>query len=130
MAFSGCLEETNLVNPNNSTTLYVSNSEADKPQIITIELDRQGNPKNSRLFFDGGNLISDGPGSTDGMTMHPDDYLFVSIPIGLGILSPEGELLGKVVIGQVTNIGLNSAGTQLFITTPNRLLRLRINANL
>ena len=110
------------------STLYVSNSEADKAQIISIDLDEQGNPTSSRLFFDGGNLISDGPGSTDGMTMHPDDYLFVSIPNGLGLVSPEGELLGKMAIGQVTNMALNNAGTQLFITTPKRLLRLRINA--
>lgn len=111
------------------STLYVSNSEADRAQIVAIDLDRQGNPKSSRLFFDGRNLLADGPGSTDGMTMHPGNYLFVSIPNGLGILSPEGKLLGKVAIGQVTNMALNSEGTQLFITTPKRLLRLRINAS-
>ncbi len=111
------------------STLYVSNSETDKAQIVAIDLDEQGNPKGSRLFFDGGPLISDGPGSTDGMSMHPDDYLFVSIPNGLGILSPKGELLGKVALGQVTNMTFDSSGTQLFVTTPKRLLRLRINAN-
>ena len=110
------------------STLYVSNSETGKAQIIAIELDGQGNPKNSRLFFDGGHLIAEGPGSTDGMTMHPSDYLFVSIPNGLGVLSSKGKLLGKVVIGQVTNLALDDTATQLFITTPKRLLKLRINA--
>ncbi len=110
-------------------TLYVSNSAVGKAQVIAIDLDQQGNPINSRLFFDGGNLLADGPGATDGMTMHPANYLFVSIPNGLGVLSPKGELLGKVAIGQVTNLALNSSGTQLFITTPKRLLRLRIKAD-
>ncbi len=110
------------------STLYVSNSETDKAQIIAIELDAQGNPINSRLFFDGGHLIAEGPGSTDGMTVHPSDYLFVSIPNGLGVLSPTGKLLGKVVIRQVTNMALDDTATQLFITTPKRLLRLKINA--
>ena len=110
------------------STLYVSNSETDKAQIIAIELDGQGNSINSRLLFDGGHLIAEGPGSTDGMTAHPSDYLFVSIPNGFGVLSPTGKLLGKVVIGQVTNLALDDTATQLFITTPKRLLKLKINA--
>lgn len=110
------------------STLYVSNSEVDKAQIIAIELDSQGKPLNSRLFFEGTKFISDGPGSTDGMTVHPTDYLFVSIPNGFGVLSPTGELLGKVALGQVTNMTLNNTHSYLYITSPNRLLRLEINS--
>ncbi len=113
---------------NDHKTLYVSNSEVGKVQIIAIELDSQGEPRNSRLFFEGEKLISDGPGTTDGMTVHPSDYLFVSIPNGLGVLSPAGELLGKVALGQVTNMALNSAHSHLYITSPGRLLRLKINS--
>jgi len=108
------------------STLYVSNSEAGKEQIIAIELDAEGNPGLSRVFFDGRELISDGPGSTDGMTVHPSDYLFVSIPNGLGVLSPTGELLGKIPLGQVTNMALDVTSSHLYITTPHRLLRLGI----
>ncbi len=111
----------------NHSTLYVSNSEVGKAQIIAIELDKQGKPRNSRLFFEGTKLISDGPGSTDGMTVHPTDYLFVSIPNGLGVLSPNGELLGKVALGQITNMAFDITFSHLYITAPNRLLRLKIN---
>ena len=110
------------------STLFVSNSEVGKAHIIAIELDNQENPRNSRLFFDGAKLISDGPGSTDGMTVHPSDYLFVSIPNGLGVLSPMGELLGKVALGQVTNMTFDSTYSYLYITSPKRLLRLKINS--
>ena len=113
---------------NDHTTLYVSNSAENKAQIIAIELDQQGNFENSRLFFDGKNLISDGPGSTDGMVVHPTGFLFISIPNGLGILSPEGELLGKIALGQTTNMALNHTLSHLFITTPKRLMRLKINS--
>ena len=106
------------------STLYVSNSETGKAQIIAIELDSQGMPAGSRVFFDATRLIADGPGSTDGMTMHPSDHLFVSIPNGLGVLSPQGELLGKVTLGQVTNMAFDATHTHLYITSPNRLLRL------
>ena len=112
---------------NDHTTLYVSNSAKNKAQIIAIELDHQGNLKNSRLFFDGKNLISDGPGSTDGMAVHPTGFLFISIPNGLGVLSPKGELLGKIALGQTTNMAFNHTLTHLFITTPKRLMRLKFN---
>ena len=113
---------------NDHKTLYVSNSAEDKAQITAIELDQQGNFKKSYLFFDGKNLISDGPGSTDGMALHPSGFLFISIPNGLGVLSPQGELLGKIALGQTTNMAFNHSRSQLFITTPKRLLRLKINS--
>jgi gluconolactonase len=108
------------------STLYVSNSEVGKANIIAIELDSKGDLKSSRLFFDASKLILDGPGSTDGMTVHSSDYLFVSIPNGLGILSPRGKLLGKIALGQITNMTLNNTNSHLYITSPKRLLRLKI----
>lgn len=97
-------------------------------EIMAIELDHQGNLEKSRQFFDGKYLIPDGPGSTDGMAVHPSDFLFVSIPNGLGILSPEGELPGKIALGQVTNMALNDTFSHLFITSPKKLMRLKINS--
>lgn len=111
---------------NDHSTLYVSNSAKNKAQIIAIKLDHQGNLEKSRLFFDGKDLISDGPGSTDGMAVHPSDFLFVSIPNGLGVLSPKGELLGVIALGQTTNMALNNMHTHLYITSPKRLMRLKI----
>lgn len=109
-------------------TLYVSNSATGGPHIVAIGLDAEGNPNNSRLFFDAGSLVSDGPGSTDGMTMHPSDFLFVSIPNGIGILSPEGALLGKIALGQITNLAFDDSFDYLYLTAPQRLLRLKIRA--
>ncbi len=107
--------------------LYVSNSEDGQAQILAIDLDGLGKPSNFRVFFDGAGLVGDGPGATDGMTVHPADYLFVSIPNGFGVLSPAGELLGKVALGQVTNLAFDASHAYLYITSPHRLLRLKIN---
>ena len=104
----------------------MSNSEVGQAQILAFDLDDQGKPVNSRVFFDAARLVADGPGATDGMTVHPSDTLFVSIPNGLGVLSPAGELLGKVALGQVTNMAFDDTHNYLYITTPNRLLRLQI----
>ena len=113
---------------NDHSILYVSDSAENKAQILAIELDHQGNFEKTRLFFDGKDQISEGPGSTDGMVMHPTDYLFVSIPNGLGVLSPKGELLGKIALGQVTNMTLDDDFSHLYITSPERLMRLKINS--
>ena len=58
--------------------------------------------------------------------MHPAGYLFVSIPNGLGLLSPEGRLLGQIALGQVTNMTLDHTNANLYITAPKRLLRLAL----
>ncbi len=109
--------------------LYVSNSESGKAQIIAIGLDRSGEPLESRLFFDGAELLDDGPGSTDGMAMHSSDHLFASIPNGFAILSPAGEMLGKVTLGQVTNLAFDNNQLYLYLTAPVRLLRLPIKTS-
>lgn len=107
-------------------TLYVSNSEAGKAQVFAIDLDRDGNALATRLFFDGAELLADGPGSTDGMALHRSNYLFVSVPNGFAILSPSGELLGKAALGQVTNLAFDKTFSYLYLTTPGRLLRLEL----
>ena len=60
------------------------------------------------------------------MTMHSSGFLFVSIPNGLGILSPQGELIGKIALGQITNMAFDESFDYLYLTAPQRLLRLKI----
>ncbi len=110
------------------STLYVSNSEAGSERIIAIPLDEEGSPGESRVFFDASDLGQDLEGSSDGMTVHPSGFLFASMPGGLGVLSPSGELLGKVSIGQVTNMTLDASSSYLYITTPKQLLRIDIES--
>ncbi len=109
------------------STIYVSNSEAGNERIIAIQLDEEGGPGPSRVFFDASDLGQNGAGSTDGMTVHPSGFLFVSIPGGLAVLSPEGELFGKISLGQVTNMTLDTSSSYLYVTTPHQLLRIAIH---
>jgi gluconolactonase len=108
------------------STLFVSNSEPGKAQVFAMEIDDPVVSK--RIFFDASKLEADGPGSTDGMAMHRLDHLFLSLPNGFGILSPQGDLLGKVALGQVTNLAFDEAYQYLYLTTPKRLLRIRLGA--
>ena len=110
------------------STIYVSNSEAGNERIIAIQLDAGGGRGQSRVFFDASDLGQYGAGSTDGMTVHPSGFLFVSIPGGLAVLSPAGELMGKISLGQVTNMTLDTSSSYLYITTPHQLLRIDIHS--
>lgn len=109
------------------STIYVSNSEVGNERIIAIQLDEQGGRGPSRVFFDASFLGQSGTGSTDGMTVHPSGFLFVSIPGGLAVLSPAGELMGKISLGQVTNMTLDTSSSYLYITTPQQLLRIDLH---
>ena len=108
------------------SVLYVSDSEHDKAHIYALALDKEGDAAKAELFFDGSGLIKDGPGSTDGMIMHPDGMLITSIPNGIGILSTEGELMAKLALGQVTNLALDPGTGYLYITAPKQLLRVKL----
>lgn len=110
------------------SVLFVSNSETGKAQVFAIHLDAEGNATGKRIFFDARELEVEGPGSTDGLAMHRLGHLFVTIPNGFGILSPQGFLLGKVALGQVTNLAFDDAYQYLYLTTPKRLLRVRLGA--
>jgi gluconolactonase len=111
------------------STLYVSNSETGKAGVFAITLDADGNARQRHVFFAASELEADGPGATDGMAMHRLDYLFVTLPNGFGILSPKGELLGRVALGQVTNLAFDAAYQFLYLTTPGRLLRIRLGSS-
>ena len=108
--------------------LYVSNSEPGRAAIHVYALDAQKRTADGRLFFDAAALEAGAEGSTDGMAMHRSGSLFVSLPGGVGILAPEGELLGRVLLGQVTNLAFGPDYRYLYVTQPDRLLRLPVSS--
>ncbi|MEM7564186.1 MAG: SMP-30/gluconolactonase/LRE family protein [Pseudomonadota bacterium] len=126
---------TSLSKPNglalsgDQSRLYVSNSEAGNPGIYLIELRADQKPR-AELLFDARALAAVGTGSTDGMAMHRDQILFASVPGGLALISEQGELIGTIHLGQVTNAAFDKCYCHLYLTTPNRLLRIKMNSGL
>lgn len=55
------------------------------------------------------------------------DFLFVSIPNGFVILSADGELPGKISLGQVTHLAFDDNQGYFYITEPVMSFRLQIN---
>jgi gluconolactonase len=111
-----------------SNTLYVSNSETGREKIISIDLKSKNLATRSTLLFDASHLGSSMPGSTDGMSLHRAGILFATLPGGFGLLTPKGELLGTISLGQVTNLAFDTEYANLYLTAPHKLLRIKIKS--
>lgn len=81
-------------------------------KIIKINLE---NMEMSTLF-DGANLPPEDEGDFDGMKVHSSGNIFTSGPGGLLIISPSGDLLGKIDFGQITNCAFDDKEEYLYAT--------------
>lgn len=109
------------------TQLYVSQSDPGAPIIRALDLSSQGEVQGDATFFDGMALLSEGlPGLPDGMAVSAQGHIFATGPGGVLVLSPEGDLLGRILTGRATaNCAFGEDGSVLFITAGDRLMRLQ-----
>ena len=108
-------------------TLYVGQSDGDRPVVMAYELAQDGTVSNGRVFFDTTSLRKNGPGAPDGLKVDRDGNVFTTGPGGVVVLSPRGEYLGTIVTGVPTaNCGFgDDDGSTLYITANNTLCRVR-----
>lgn len=108
--------------------LFVSVSDEKAPRIMAYDLDAKGRPAASHVFIDFRKVASplgEGPGLPDGMKIAADGTMFCSGPGGMFILTPEGEMLGRIEDGQpIANCAFGDNGTVLYMTSSDRVLRL------
>ncbi|MEM6337848.1 MAG: SMP-30/gluconolactonase/LRE family protein [Bacteroidota bacterium] len=107
-------------------TLYVSNSDPERPIIMAYDLTAE--TPAGRLFFDATALReAGGPGLPDGMAVHADGTLFATGPGGVLVLSPAGEHLGTISTGgPVANVAFGPDQRMLFMTSDSVLARVRL----
>ena len=106
-------------------TLYISQSDPKAPHLYALDLT---NPKASKKrlvdftpFMDDQN-----PGLPDGMVIDENGTIFVTGPGGIFIVTPAGEVLGRIKTGKASaNCTFGEDGKTLFITNHDRLLKLK-----
>ncbi len=107
-------------------TLYVGQSDGDRPVVMAYDLAKDGTVSNGRVFFDTTPLRKNGPGAPDGLKVDRDGHVFTTGPGGVLVLGREGDYLGTIVTGVPTaNCAFGDDGSSLYITASDMLCRVR-----
>ncbi len=107
-------------------TLYVAQSDSNAPIIRAFDVNNDGTLSNSRVFYDASSEYGKRKGSPDGMTVDVMGNLFATGPGGVHVISPRGELLGRIDTGEATsNCCWGEDGSVLYMTADMYLCRLQ-----
>lgn len=110
-------------------TLYVAQSDGANPVWFAFGVRADGTIDEGRVFADSRDWAEPGrnlPGSQDGLKVDQHGNLFATGPGGVCVISPEGELLGRLLTGVPTaNCGWGDDGATLYITADMYLLRIK-----
>ena len=108
-------------------TLYVAQSDPERPVIMAYPLLADGSAGKGRAVFGAEGLKKQGlAGGFDGMKVDRDGNLWATGPGGVLVLSPAGEFLGHINIGGATaNCAWGDDGSTLYITADMYLCRLK-----
>ena len=110
-------------------TLYVANSDRERPLWMAYAIDATGKVTGRRVFADASDLVNDtAPGAPDGLTVGADGVLFATGPGGVIVISASGQRLGRIATGKpISNCKFGDDGRSLYLTTHDTLARIRLN---
>lgn len=107
-------------------TLYVANSDPEKPIWMAFDVKKDGDIDNGRVFFDAKPLTTDKKGMPDGLKVDKKGNLFATGPGGVLVLSPSGKHLGTINTGDLTaNCAWGGDGSVLYMTCNGSLCRIK-----
>lgn len=111
-------------------TLYVANSDPERPIWMAYTLDAGGAVQSQRVFADAADLVGDdSPGLPDGMAVAADGTLFATGPGGVLVFAPDGRRLGRIETGTaVANCAFGDDGRTLYMSSHGSLARVRTRA--
>ena len=107
-------------------TLYVSQSDPNKPILMRYNLDASHKVMNKTILFDFAAFMKpDAHGLPDGMTLDEAGNIFTTGPGGIYVITPEGHALGRLSLDRASsNCSFGEDGKTLFVTNQDRLLRM------
>ena len=106
-------------------TLYVAQSDKARPIFQSFPILEDGTLGEGKLLFDANPLTAD-PGLPDGMAVDQKGNLWATGPGGVLIISPEGKLLGRIMMSKPTaNCAFGDDGSTLYITSSSFLCRIK-----
>lgn len=107
-------------------TLYVANSDGEDPVWRAFPVKADGSLGSPTPFFDSSKEDRIGSGGGDGLKVDQHGNVFATGPGGVLVLSPEGQLLGRIVTGErIANLGWGNDGSVLYLTSDMYLCRIQ-----
>jgi gluconolactonase len=108
-------------------TLYVANSDPDKPVWMAFPVKEDGTLGEGKVFYDSTEWVkAKKKGLPDGMKVDKDGNLFATGPGGLHVFTPEGKLLGTLATGVATaNCGWGDDGSVLYVCADKHVCRIK-----
>lgn len=112
-------------------TLYVANSDPQRPIWMAYTLNDKGEVVDKRVFADVSDLMGpDAPGLPDGMSISVSGHLFATGPGGVLIFSPEGKRLGRIATGSpIANCAFGNDGRTLYMTSHRFIARVPVRTH-
>ncbi len=122
-----------LVRPNgiglspDQKTLYVAQSDAGQPIVAAFPIEDDGKLGPLKELANAKNFQKEFPGAFDGLAVHSSGTLFCSGPGGIYVITPEGNLLGRLITGgRVSNCAFDQDKKWLYITADKELCRIKM----
>jgi gluconolactonase len=111
----------------NQKTLYVNQSDKEKPFLYRYEISADGSLVNGNVLFDFRPFAKQFKGLPDGLKIHKSGNIFATGPGGVHIISPVGKHLATIETGKRTaNCAFDSDQNYLYTTTTDMLLRIAL----
>ena len=93
---------------------------------MAFEVQADGLLGDCRLFFDAVPLLKrDLQGTCDGLKVDSRGNVFATAPGGIAVLSPDGKLLGTILLGVASNCAWGDDGSTLYITADDLVCRIK-----
>lgn len=106
--------------------LYVAQSDSKNPIIKAFPVKSDHTQGRGKLLFDFASFARKYPGAPDGLKVDQHGNLFATGPGGVYVITPKGELLGRIHTGKPTsNCAWGNDGSVLYITADDYLCRVR-----
>ncbi|MBI1310844.1 SMP-30/gluconolactonase/LRE family protein [bacterium] len=106
--------------------LYVASSDGSDPVWRAFPVDAEGNLGTPKPFFDSSKDDRIPKGGGDGLKVDVHGNVFATGPGGVLVLSPKGELLGRIVTGErIANVAWGNDGSVLYLTSDMYLCRIQ-----
>jgi len=110
----------------NEEVLYVAQSDSKHPILIAFPVKSDGALGSAKVLYDFATLMSKYPGGPDGLKVDRHGNVFATGPGGVYIITPDGELLGRIHTGKRTsNCAWGDDGSALYMTVDDYLCRIK-----